>query len=130
MAITSGTLFIWAVDSLEKIPQDTQPDAGPDVIEADACRGEVVSAQLAVRVTKSVRDLRVQVSPLTHAETGAADIGVRPRFVGYVPVEANTPDTPREELTCAAPCVVADPRLADETASVEADSTQPVWLTI
>jgi hypothetical protein len=130
MAISSGTLVIWAADSLEKIPQDAQPDAGPDAIEADACRGEVVSAQLAVRVTKSVRDLHIQVSSLTHAEAGATGIDVRPRFVGYVPVEANTPDTPMEEVICNAPCLVADPLLVDETAGVEADSTQPVWLTI
>jgi hypothetical protein len=130
MATNTDGLVIWAVDSLEKIQQNAEPGAGPDVVEADACRGEVLSAQLAVRAAKSVRDLRVQVSSLNHAETGATGIDVRSRFVGYVPVKSSTPDTPAEELICTAPCLVPDPLLIEEAVSVEADSTQPAWLTI
>ncbi len=130
MPISSDKLIIWAADSLEKIHRDAEPGAGHDVVEADACRGEVVSAQLAVRARASLRDLRVIVSRVRHEGTDATGIEVRPRFVGYVPVTANTPNTPMEELTCDAPCLVPDPLLAEETVSVGADSTQPVWLTI
>ncbi len=130
MPISSDKLLIWPVDSLEKILPDAEPGAGPDVAEADACRGEVISAQLAVRATKPLQDLRVEIPPVRHEETGATGVEVRPRFVGRVPVKANTPNTPKDELICTAPCLVPDPLLVEETVTVDAGQAQPVWLTV
>lgn len=130
MARTTSTFAAWAVDSLEKVWREAQPPSGSDSIVVEACRNEFASAQVAVHATQPLPELRVSVSPLKHADTGAAGVEVSARFVGYVPIKANTPDTPEEELDCTAPCLVPDPLLAEEVVKVEADSTQPIWLTI
>jgi hypothetical protein len=129
LAIATDEFVIWAVDSLEKIPPDAPPGGG-DRLQVESCRNEFTSGQLAVRAVRPLSDLRVSVSQLKHAESGAGGVEVTARFVGYVPVSRNTPDTPPEELIVTAPCLVADPLLIDETLSVDRDSTQPVWLTI
>jgi hypothetical protein len=120
----------WPADSLVKVFSDARTESVADVIAADACRNEFTSAQLAVRASQRLSDLRVSVSPLKHAETGATGVEVSARFVGQVPVKSNTPDTPAGELICKAPCLAPDPLLPDETIAVDAGETQPVWLTI
>ena len=129
MSVATDGFVVWPVDSLEKVFRDAQPGAG-EVIEVESCRNEFASAQVVVRAAKTLRDLRVTVSPLKHKESGAAGVEATARFVGYVPVAANTPDTPAEELDCTAPCLVPDPLLMDEALSVDVESSQPVWLTI
>jgi len=120
----------WPVDSLEKVHREAQPRAEADRVEVEVCRNEFSSAQVAVRAARPLRELRASVSPLKHDESGAGGIEIQPRFVGFVPVKTNTPDTPQEELACTAPCSVPDPLLSDEAVELEADSTQPIWLTI
>jgi len=120
---------VWSVDSLEKVFQDAQPGEG-ESIEIECCRNEFVSAQLVVRAAKALRDLHVTVPPLTHQQSGATGVEVRARFVGYVPISANTPDTPADELDCTAPCLVPDLLRLDETLSVDQEASQPVWLTV
>lgn len=129
MAKSAGGFVVWPVDSLDKVFPDAQPGPG-EAVEIEACRNEFASAQVAVRAAKTLRDLRVEVTPLTHQESGAGGIEVQARFVGFVPVSANTPDTPAEEMDCTAPCLVPDPLLPDETLCVDVDSSQPVWLTV
>ncbi len=129
MPVAAESFAVWPIDSLQKVFPDAQPSAG-DAIAVEVCRNEFGSAQFAVRASKALRELRVSVSPLKHEETGADGVTVQARFVGYVPVSANTPDTPAEELDCEAPCLVPDVLRLDETVSVDVDSTQPVWLTI
>jgi len=129
MAVTSSSFTAWPVDSLEKVRRDAGPVAG-GIITIEACRNEFVSAQIAVRAVKTLPDLRISIAPLKHQDSGAAGVEAQARFVGYVPISTNTPDTPKEELDCAAPCLVPDPLLLDETLCVDQDSTQPIWLTI
>jgi hypothetical protein len=129
VAISSGRFALWAADSLAKIYPATEP--GPaDRVVVEACRNEFASAQVAVRAIGKLSDLRVSVSPPAHAETGATGVEIVPRFVGYVPVKSNTPDTPPEEFDCVAPCLVPDPLFPHESVAVEAGANQPVWLTI
>ena len=129
MPVNATQFAVWPVDSLIKIFPDAKPGPGPDVITADACRNEFVSAQLAVRANELLSDVRASVLPLRH-ESGAMGVHAVARFVGFVPVRSNTPDTADAELVCTAPCQVPDPLLLDETIAVEAGTTQPVWLTV
>ncbi|MFB3879689.1 MAG: DUF4091 domain-containing protein [Armatimonadota bacterium] len=129
MAITGERIIAWAADSLDKVYADAEP--GPsDSLALEAVRNEFTSAQLAVRARRDISALRVSVSPPRHAVTGADGLQLCARFVGYVPVKSNTPDTPQEELDCIAPCLVPDPLLLDETISLSAGKNQPIWLTI
>ena len=130
MAKSTDRLAVWAVDSLEKVTRDAEPVPAGDRIEVEACRNEFSSAQVAVRAIQPVRELRVSLSQPRHEQTGARGVELTARFVGYIPVENNTPDTPAEELSCTAPALVPDPLLADEVIGLEANTTQPVWLTV
>ncbi len=58
MPVVSHKLIAWCVGALEKVLHDAGPHRDADSVEADACRGEVTSARLAVRATKSLRDIR------------------------------------------------------------------------
>ena len=128
MAASNDAFVIWAMDSMEKAPQQGEPARGGDGVRIEACRNEFTSAQIAVKAIRKLRDLRVVPSVLIH-ESGAR-IPVQARFVGYVPIEKNTPDTPAEELCCTAPTLVPDPLMPDEAMPVEKGNTQPVWFTI
>ena len=128
MAVKTDAFLVWAVDSLVKIAREGEPARRGDEARIEACRNEFTSAQIAVRATRKLWDLRVVSSALTH-ESGAK-IDVQTRLVGYVPVERNTPDTPGEELCCTAPTLVPDPLLVDETAVLAEGTVQPVWFTI
>jgi hypothetical protein len=128
MTAKTDTFVAWPVDSLEKMAPEGEPARRADRVQIEACRNEFVSAQIAVRAARKLHDLRVVSSALTH-ESGAK-IEVRSRLIGYVPIERNTPDTPAEELCCAAPTMAPDPLLEDEAAAVEEGKTQPVWFTI
>lgn len=130
MSLKTQKFVVWPVDSLQKVHREAQPEAEADRVEVEACRNEFSSAQVAVRASRPLRELRVSLQALKHEESGAGGIEIQPRFVGFVPVKTNTPDTPQEELDCTAPCEVPDPLLWDETVELEADSTQPIWLTI
>ncbi|UCC68477.1 MAG: DUF4091 domain-containing protein [Armatimonadota bacterium] len=129
MPTSAASFVLWSVDSLEKVAREAEPANGADRIVIESCRSEFTSAQVAVRASRPLPDLRASISPLKHEEIGATGIEVQARFVGYVPVTKNTPDTPEEELTCTAPCQVPDLLLTDETLCLEANSTQPIWLT-
>ncbi|MBN2565723.1 MAG: hypothetical protein JXB46_08430, partial [Candidatus Eisenbacteria bacterium] len=130
MAVVGEKFTVWSVEALEKVFREARPSDEGDILEVEACRGEVVSGQIAVRAGSALADLHVQVRGVKHEESGAAGVDVRPRFVGFVPVTKNTPDTPEEELICRAPCLVPDPLLLEETTALEPEQTQPVWLTI
>lgn len=129
MSVHAGSVVVWPVDSLDKVFRDAMPGEG-DGVSLEACRNEYTSAQLAVRASAPVRDLQVKVPALEHEAAGAGGVEVRARFVGFVPVKENTPDTAEEELIRAAPFEVPDVLLEQETVALEADATQPVWLTI
>lgn len=129
MAVGTSAFVVWPVDSLEKVFPDTAP-AGGEEVQVEACRNEYVSAQIAVRSTKTLRDLRVSLSPLCHQGTGGTGVEVQARFVGLVPIAANTPNTPSDELDCTAPCLVPDVLRLDEAVTVDVDTTQAIWLTI
>jgi hypothetical protein len=128
--VNAAAFVVWPVDSLVKVFRDAEPSRDGDVIAIDACRNEFTSAQIAIRASKRLPELRVTVSPMRHAGTGATGVEVTPRFIGYAPVKRNTPDTPEGELICKAPCMAPDPLLTDETVAVEADQTQPVWFIV
>jgi len=132
MMAASASAEVWVVDPLTKVFRDSTPADAPQEIRASGVRGEYVSAQLVVRPAAALPSLRVRTSALRQAGGKgriAAD-HVRARFVGYVPVNKNTPYTPPEELVRAAPDDFPDPLLEVGTLRVEARQAQPIWITI
>jgi hypothetical protein len=121
----------WPVDPHVKIFRDIQPPESPGMVTLRAARNEYEPAQIAFRAARPLESVGVEVTPLTHAD-GQPTIGgeaIRWSFIAFIPLAKNTPYSESLQLR-AAPCQVPDPLLEDRTIVVEADSTQPVWITV
>jgi len=125
-------LTVWPADSLEKMFPDAQPPEQPsEMIRLRAAQDEYESAQLAVRADQKIEDLRVTVSPLKRAEGGEIPTSnIRARFVGAIPIRANSPSAKPDQLICKAPCEVPDVLLEDASISLDPGRTQGVWITV
>ncbi|HID08402.1 MAG TPA: DUF4091 domain-containing protein [Armatimonadetes bacterium] len=128
-----AALVVWAVDPMVKVFPNTLPPANPTtVIRIVSARNEYEPAQFAIRSTRDLSNVTVEITPLVH-EAGKFTIGtehVNWNFVGFVRIEHNTPATPESELICKAPCEVPDPLLEIRSMDIPANRTQPVWITV
>ncbi|MBM4034932.1 MAG: DUF4091 domain-containing protein [Planctomycetes bacterium] len=130
-AARGGTLAAWAADPHVKVFRDAPAPGEPGMVRLRAARNEFEPGQIAFRSTAPLKGVRVELSPLRHAD-GAATIGgdsLAWHFVGFIPLKKNTPDSGKVQLR-AAPCGVPDPLLDARSLDVAAESTQPVWLTV
>ena len=119
----------WFVDSLTKVFPDDR--AGTNRLEEarfDAARRSNVSIQLALRCPDTVGDLYVDALPLTGP--GMPIEAPRVRWVEYVVVTSNTPDTPEDELVRKAPALFPDALLEGFPITLEKYKTRSVWLTV
>ena len=136
-------LRIWAIDPLEKAFQNlTAPRHAPRAVQLEAARGEVVSAQIALRCdgfqykhgggVNGFGIDQVIVSPLVASgKKGSTDnIPVEARWVGstYVPVAAY--GVVEDNLEGKAPDFYPDPLYALPSAALINGRTQALWLTV
>jgi hypothetical protein len=123
---------VWAVDPLAKVFHDTLPPNGaPSPVVVRCVRNEYESAQVAVRSDVALNDVTVRVSVMAH-ENGQYRLpaqNVRWNFVGAIPLDKNTPNTPAERLVRVAPCEVPDVLRGERSINLPAGRTQPIWLT-
>jgi len=120
----------WPVDPHQKVFRDAQPGAA-GAIKLRAARNEFEPGQLAVRSAAAVEKLRVELTPLRHAD-GKGAIGpehLRWNFVGFIPLAKNTRASEAIQIR-RAPFDVPDPLLDARSMNLPANSTQPVWLTV
>jgi hypothetical protein len=84
-----GPLAIWAVDPHLKVFRDAQPSDAPRAVTLQAARNEYEPGQIAIRSPETLKGVRVELSPLTHAD-GKSTIGpehLRWNFVGFIPLK-------------------------------------------
>ena len=118
----------WAPDPLTKIlPGTARPAKAPKAVNIDAVRNEYESGQIVVTATGKIEKLTAKVSAVTGPDGPKPQIKLN--FVGYVPVQRNTIDTPPEHLI-APPGDFPDPLLDSASVSVEAGRNQPIWVTV
>jgi len=124
-------LVVWPVDAHTKVFRDTTPSAASGGVRLRAARNEYEPAQIAIRAPVPIEGVSVVFSPLEHSEGKAKIDGdnLRWNFVGFVPIEQNSRHSEKIVIR-AAPCEIPDPLLAERTIDLEANSTQPVWLTV
>jgi hypothetical protein len=122
---------VWVADPLTKmLREDPCPANAATTITLRAARGEYESAQVCLRAAIPVRQVQVVASDL-RGEAGVIPAeAVTWNPVGYVPLSRNTPGTPASELCCKAPIEVPDPLLPAAPVDLEADRTQPLWITL
>lgn len=122
---------VWVQDSLTKVFKDSvKPEDATREVSIDAVRNESEAAQIVVRPFEDIDAFRVYVTGLQHESNEYALTKVYARFVGYVPVKRNTPDTPPEELIRKAPGLFPDPLLEEQTIKLKKRENQPIWLTV
>jgi hypothetical protein len=119
-------LICWSVDSLTKVFRDDGPREAGEVL-MESARNEFESGQIALRCSL---DAKVSVSCSSLANADGQGIPCRPRFVGFVKVRENARDTPPEEIIRPAPGEFPDFLMDQNPVQIEANRTQPVWLTV
>jgi len=122
---------VWVADAMDKVlPGTTPPDTAPDGVELSAARGEIENAQVVVRSDADLSGVSVAVTDLSGPAGTIPASAVEIGHLGFVPIQANTADTPPEELIATAPCEVPDPVLPGAAFDIAAGRAQPVWLTL
>jgi hypothetical protein len=125
----SAGLSAWFVDSLVKVfPSDLRGAHALRSPEFSGARNQHLSVQLAIRSSRPLPDLSVEVKPLKGGASHRVS-SVEVHRVGYVVVRSHTPDCPPEELVGEAPGLYPDP-LEDFPFDLEARRTTPIWVTI
>ncbi len=121
----SARASLWAASPMVRVFEDDLPPPGARAAwEMDAARGEAESVQVCVRARRPLKQLRLDVAA---PPPGPGAVTVECRRVGYVWVgqALRHPLAARRE-----PCWWPDPLLAPTPVSLEADTTQPFWLTL
>ncbi len=125
-------LQLWSVDSLVKVfPDDAPPGNAEAVVRIDAARNETEAGQLVLRCDSDhLMSVEVAFGPLTAAGSSHVLRSARARFVGHVPVQANTTGTPPEHLVRAAPARFPDPLLPHGDLRVRQGECLPIWIEV
>ncbi|HPO08081.1 MAG TPA: DUF4091 domain-containing protein [bacterium] len=124
----------WPVDDMTRIlPTDSPPP--PTALNLSiflsGARGEYASFGLAVWNDSPITALKTRISRLACAEQQSTIIVPATfRFAQSVPVQANTRNTPKEELAFIAPAQVPDPLLPDAPLPLEANRVAFFWVTV
>ena len=108
------------------------PDETPTEIRVFGLRGEVVSAQCAIRAHDDLAELTVSVGPLQR-EDGSSQIArerIQWRFVESIAIDENTRKLRKADLTRPAPARFPDCLIEDRHTSVAKDAFKAVYLTI
>lgn len=126
-----GPLAVWPVDPHVKVFRDAVPGGDARAVTLRAARNEYEPGQIAIRAPQALQGVRVELSPLSHAD-GKSAIGVEHlswNFVGFIPLTKNTRGSEAIRVR-EAPCEVPDPLLEDRTMDLAGGMAQPVWLTV
>ena len=120
----AAQLQVWPVDSLTKVFEDDPPgqNRAPDNTWLAARNGHT-SLQFAIRTSEPVAALNVTLKL-------DGDFRTEVRRVGYVPVRANPPGSPADEVVRAAPARFPDPLFEDFPFRLDANRTMPIWVTV
>jgi hypothetical protein len=127
----AAEIRVWPVSPLERVWPDSAPpadDVGP--IRSEGARGEVATAQIAIR---SGAALRVRLRAGDLGGPGGSKIpasAVKLQWERRIALTRNSPGTPREELDRAVPCDVADPFWEGAEREVPGERTEGAWIEV
>jgi len=125
-------LSLWAVDPLVKVFPDSASTTSPQRVEMQGGANEYLSAQVAIRCDRDLQKISAHWQPLRQKDGGYTipAESLRWRFVGFIPIKQNTPNTAAGNLLRKAPCEIPDPLLEATEMDLPAGRTQPIWLTV
>lgn len=122
--VAAPRVSVWPVDALVKVFPDDAPGANRAAArDWLVARNGHASVQFALRAVSAIDSVEVTVSL-----PGALQTQVR--RVGYVPVRANPPKSPLDELIRRAPGRFPDPLIEGSSFPLAAGETSAVWITV
>lgn len=137
---------ISVVNPMTKVFQDDifKGEKTEGILHLECAANEYEAAQFTIKSNTELDDVSIRLTDLVNEETGneIPSSNLKYNFIGFIPLETNTPDStrisrcgshlyvPEGELICKAPCMVPDPLLETESINLEANKTQPVWITV
>jgi hypothetical protein len=123
-AFCAAPVSVWPVDSLTKVfPDDPSGKNSASDQAWLLARNGHASVQFSIRSSTPVAALAVSVKL-------GGGLQTQVRRVGYVPVRANPPGTPADEVVRSAPAKFPDPLFEDFPFRLDADQTTAVWITV
>ena len=125
----AADVTVWPVDCLTKVLPDAKPVPG-EAIRASGARGEVVSAQAAVRSDAALAGVTASLTPLTGAGGTIPVEAVSFQWERFIGINRNTAGIPEDELAAIAPNSIPDPFWEGTTRDIPASFTQPLWIEI
>lgn len=124
IAFGATSLSVWPVDSLTKVfPDDVTGKNRSSDEPWLLARNAHTSLQFALRSSTPLAALEVTVKLAGRLQTQV-------RHVGYVPVRANPPGTPADEVVRTAPAKFPDPLFEDFPFRLDSGQTSSVWITV
>lgn len=133
---------ISVVNPMVKVFEDTRfpQDTTNKVLRVECAANEYEPAQFAIRASVKLEDVTVRLTDLVNKESGDT-ISFRNlhwNFLGFIPVQRNTFEAecgehkyiPEGEILRGAPCKIPDPLLEVKSITLEANQTQPFWVTV
>ncbi len=134
---------IAVVNPMEKVFQDDTllKVSAPKVLHLECAANEYEPAQFAIRSNRKLKNVSIELTDLVDKENRhkISSKNVHWNFIGFIPIVRNTPDVmdcgqhkyvPKGEILRKAPCNVPDPLLDVKNLTIDANRTQPVWLTV
>lgn len=134
---------IAVVNPMEKVFQDDTlaQNKEANVLHLECAANEYEPAQFAIRSNRKLKNVSIKLGDLVNKERGYKILSknLKWNFIGYIPIKKNTPEVtdcgrhkyvPNGELLCKAPCNVPDALLDKKSLTIDANQTQPVWLTV
>jgi len=130
---TESTPFIlWPARPLERIYSDDKPpkDRIGKPITISCARNEYEGCLFGITAYVDLHNVTLAITDL-HSDNGTiSKENLQVRFVGFIHIERNTPDTPTSELERLAPCDIPDPILDVSKMDIPSGKTQPCWVLV
>ncbi len=137
----AGRLSVWQVPAVVKVFQEDPAPQATRPAKVSVARNEKEPLQLAVRSAEALTEVRVEVDPPVGPGGKKLD-EVEVHVVGYVPIDhptsyyrAESPEWQRKIPTQPGACdgwpgLWPDPLLPRDMFDLEANATQPIWITV
>jgi hypothetical protein len=130
-ALPASSAGYWCTHALNNVFRDTPVPVSPSRrVEVSAARGQTVGAQIVLTTEQPRRVLKVDCSPLRHANGRAriAPGAFAYALVEYYHVEKNSKLAPKEELARVAPADFPDAFSEAREMALKPGENQPVWV--
>ena len=128
----STPFILWPAHPLERIYRDDKPpsDRIGKPIVISCARNEYEGCLFGITANVDLHDVTLTATDLHSSNGIISKENIQVRFVGFIHIRKNTPNTPVNELEKLVPCDIPDPILDVDSMNIPAGETQPCWVLV